>query len=161
MGHLRVLLEAVEQAAHVDLDLVVSRVSRSRRTSTSASKASSISSSVRNSARRNPSTITFTLPFGSLTFCTTRATTPIRWMSSIPGSSTFGSRWATRKISLPAVRSVLFQREHGTATADDEGRHHLREDHHVPQRHDRQPVARGRNVSGGHPYPAFSYTVSG
>ena len=57
--------------------------------------------------RFTPSTITLMLPFGSFRFWTTRATTPKSWRSSRIGSSTFGSRWATRKIRFAAVPSAI------------------------------------------------------
>ena len=160
MGHLRVLLEAVEQAAHVDLDLVVSRVV----------------DLVDLDLRLEGVVDLFERPqLGPPQSLDHHLHVAVRQLDVLhhPSDDTdpvdvVDPRVVDLRIALGDQEDQLagraqrlFQREHGTAPADDEGRHHLREDHHVPQRHDRQPVARGRNVSGGHPYPAFSYTVSG
>ena len=58
------------------------------------------------SPRETPSTITLMWPLGSLRDWTTTATTPISWMSSAWGSSTFGSFWAARKICFSGAASA-------------------------------------------------------
>ena len=52
-------------------------------------------------ARSPPSTSRRTVPSGSFSICSTRATVPTGWMSSAAGSSSRSVFWVARKRCLP------------------------------------------------------------
>ena len=90
--------------------------------------------------RARPSTSTFTVPSGSFSSCSTLASTPTLKIPSIVGI-------VHRRINLARQQDLLvvlhhfFKRAHGFFTPDKKRHDHVRENHDVAQRQDREGLA--------------------
>jgi hypothetical protein len=88
-------------------------------------------------ARCVPSTSTFTVPSGSFSICRIDAIEPTSYRSVADGSSSAALFCATSRMCLPAsiaTSSALI--DFGRPT--NSGNHHVREDHDVAQRQQRE-----------------------
>ena len=155
VGHLGVLLEAVQQPAHVHLNLVVGRVVDVVDLDVGLEGAFLFLQGPQFGPAQ---------PFDHDLHVAVRQLHVLdhprhdsdRMDVVDAGIVDLGIPLGNQEDQLAGRAEGLLQRQHRAAAPDDEGGHHLREDDHVPQRHHRQPLARSRNVYGSHHYTAFS-----
>ena len=88
-------------------------------------------------ARDRPCTSTLTRPSAIRSTRITVTTAPTRYRSSGPGSSISPSRCAVEQQQPIARERVLDRRDRAVARHE-QRQHHVREDHHLPQREDGQ-----------------------